>query len=226
MVNTVMKEHIQSSRRYIYSLWLVTVIIWIILYAWSFGADIWLDERIQTKQDELSAVEKNIATIGSEKAFFSYKFAEGLVSQWWTKRSYHITALINVLKEVQSNSDIGSNAIKLSDFTISPTKLSLQGKVNNLLLLYYSTEDNSYTSIIDRFAKLPFISNIEIKKYNKVWDYYEFTLLADINPNALIQQPDDTTNTTNTTTNTTDTTTDQLTGSNSTSWSITTDSTE
>ena len=188
MSNTVMKWNIQSSRRYIYSLWLITLILWGLLYGWSFLANIWLDQRIEDKQDQLNQVEKTISQIGSEKAFFSYKFAEELIKKWWTKRSSHITALIEVLREVQSNNYIWANAIRLSDFTISPEKLSLKWKVSNLILLYYSSTEKWYVSVIDRFATLPFISNIAIKKYDKVWEYYEFTLTADINPNAIIQQ--------------------------------------
>jgi hypothetical protein len=201
MSNTIMKDTIQSSRRYIYSIGLIGVVLWALAYGWSFLANIRLDQRILTKQSQLTQVESTIAKIGSEKAFFSYKFAEELIKKWWTKRSAHITALIEVLKKVQSNNYVWANAIQLSDFTISPEKLSLKWKVSNLILLYYSSPEKWYTSVIDRFAELSFISNIAIKKYNKIWDYYEFTLTADINPNAIIQQsntkPTITTGTTN-----------------------------
>lgn len=185
-----MKGNFESSRRYIYSIGLVCVILCGLVYGWSFLANIRLDQRIATKQEQLAQVEATIAKIGSEKAFFSYKFAEDLVAKWGTKRSSHITALIAVLREVQSNNYVGANAIQLSDFTISPTKLSLKWKVSNLILLYYSSPEKWYISIIDRFAWLSFISNIAIKRYNKLWDYYEFTLTADINPHAIIQQSD------------------------------------
>lgn len=188
MSNTVMKWHIESSRRYIYSLGIVAVVLCILLYWGSFLVNIRLDNRIATKQNQLAQVEKTISEIGSEKAFFSYKFAEELVAKWGTKRSEHITALIQVLKEVQSNNYVWANAIQLSDFTISPTKLSLKWKVSNLILLYYSSVEKWYISIIDRFAWLSFISNISIKRYDKIWEYYEFTLTADINPHAIIQQ--------------------------------------
>lgn len=192
-----MRWSTQTSRRYIYSIGLLLVIVAAVLYGGTFVANMWLDQRTQTKTDQLNQVEAAITKIGSEKAFFSYKFAEWLVKKWGTKRSEHITALIEVLKKVQNNNYVGSNVIQLSDFTISPTKLSLKGKVTNLILLYYSSPEKGYTSLIDRFAELPFVSNIAIKKYNKIGDYYEFTLTADINPNAIIQHKS-----TNTTVNT------------------------
>lgn len=104
-----------------------------------------------------------------------------------TKRSDQIKALVAVLKKIQSNNSIGTNAIQLSDFKISPTELTLKGKVSNLILLYYSSQANNYVNLIDRFAELPFITNIAIKKYNKIGNFYEFSLDADINPNVILK---------------------------------------
>ena len=194
MSNTVIRNVTDSSRRYIYVIWLILLIGFAIIYGASIVWDFRLDQRISDKQVQLDQVEAQIRQTGSEKAFFSYKFAEQLVKQWDTKWSQHITALVEVLKQVQSNDYVWANAIELSDFTISPTTLSLKWRVSNLILLYYSSPEKWYTSLIDRFASLPFISNISIKKYNKIWDYYEFTLDADINPNAIIQQQTNDTN--------------------------------
>ena len=96
--------------------------------------------------------------------------------------------LIDVLNQIQDNNYIGANVIKLSDFTISPTSLSLKGKVVDLILLYYSSKEKNYTSVIDRFTNLPFISNLRIQHYTKVGDYYEFVLTADIDLNGTLQQ--------------------------------------
>ena len=76
MTNTIMTNNINSSRRYIYSIGIVGIVCYIILYGGSMAGDIRLDERITIKQNELTIVEDTIAHIGSEKAFFSYKFAE------------------------------------------------------------------------------------------------------------------------------------------------------
>lgn len=194
MSNTVIRNVTDSSRRYVYVLWLILLIGFGIAYGASIVGDFRLDQRIADKQAKLDQVEAQIRQTGTEKAFFSYKFAEELVKAGDTKRSQHITALVEVLKQVQSNNYVGANAIELSDFTISPTTLSLKWRVSNLILLYYSSPEKWYMSLIDRFASLPFISNISIKKYNKIWDYYEFTLDADINPNAIIQQSDNNSN--------------------------------
>lgn len=115
-------------------------------------------------------------------------FAEDLVKNQDVKRAEQITALTNVLKRIQNDNKIWGNAIHLSDFSISPRELSLHGRVNDLILLYYSSEANNYTNLIDRFVDLEFLDNISIKQYDKVWNYYEFTLHANINSDAIIHQ--------------------------------------
>ena len=178
---------VESSWRYIYGVSLSVLILWVITYGMTFLANIWLENRIKTREEQLQQVEDIIAKIGSEKAFFSYKFAENLSSTKTTKWSDQITALISVLRKIQSNNSVWANAIQLSDFSISPTELTLKGKVSNLILLYYSSEVNNYVNLIDRFAELPFIENIAIKNYNKVGNFYEFALDADINPNVILE---------------------------------------
>lgn len=177
----------QSSWRYIYGACLSLVILGFVAYWWSFLVNMWLDKSIQTRQSELQKVEDVITKIWWEKAFFSYKFSESLTDTNTTKRSDQIKALVSVLQKIQANNLIGSNAIQLSDFKISPTELTLQGKVSNLILLYYSSETNNYINLIDRFTELPFITNIAIKKYNKVGNFYEFSLDADIDPNVILK---------------------------------------
>lgn len=215
MSNTIMQSTTKSPWRYMYGVWLAVFILSILVYGWTFLANMRLDSRIQTRQSELQQVEDLIAKIGSERAFFSYKFAEWTNNKQGIKRSDQITALVTVLRKIQANNSIGANAIQLSDFSISPTELTLKGKVSNLILLYYSSEANNYINLIDRFAELPFITNIAIKKYNKVGNFYEFSLQADINPNVILEQ-----NTT--TTQQPSTTTGQQQNSASTSGSITT----
>ena len=188
MSNKIMQVTTKSPWRYIYGVGLGVLILGVVAYWSSFLVNMMLDSRIQTRQTQLQQVEDLISKIGSERAFFSYKFAESMSESKWIKRSDQIQALITVLRRIQSNNSIGANAIQLSDFSVSPTELNLKGKVSNLILLYYTSEVNDYTNLIDRFAELPFITNIAIKKYNKVGNYYEFSLDADINPNVILEQ--------------------------------------
>lgn len=187
MANSITQQRIESSRRHLYVIWWLVVVVSLVLYLWTFIANIVLDNIITDKQDTLTEVQNKVKALGSEKSFFSYNFAKKITSWWSIKRSDHIRSLIEVLNQIQSNNYVGANAIKLSDFTITPKTISLKGKVSNLILLYYSSQEKNYTSVIDRFTNLPFIANVTIKKYTKVGDYYEFVLTADIDLNAAIQ---------------------------------------
>ncbi len=193
MANSITKQKFNSIRRYVYVVGLLVIIIWVLLYGLSLVWNIWIDNLVTERQSQLALVEKKVTELGSEKSFFSYNFATKITKENGIKRSEHIRSLIDVLNQIQSNSSVGANAVVLSDFTITPQTISLKGKVKDLLLLYYSSKERNYTSVIDRFTGLPFISNVSIKKYTKVWDYYEFVLNADINLNVALQ-----TNTTDT----------------------------
>lgn len=189
MANSITKsEEQKNSWRYIYGALLSLLIIWIVLYSASFLLNIWFDKRIAKREWQLQQIEEQIKKIGSEKAFFSYTFAQDLAENQDVKRAEQITALTNVLKKIQNDNKIGGNAIHLSDFSISPTELSLRWKVSDLILLYYSSEKNNYTNLIDRFVALDFLDNISIKQYDKIGRYYEFTLHANINSDVIIQK--------------------------------------
>lgn len=184
MSNSIVSRHFHSIRRYIYGIGLVLVILAGLAYGLSFAADYYVDWQINTKQTDLTTIQNKVRQLGSEERFFKYDFAQKISQQDRIKRSDHISALIKVLQEIQRNDYVGANAISLSDFSLTPDSISLKGKVSNLILLYYSSQERNYTSVIDRFTALPFLSDIAIKKYTKVGDYYEFNLTATIDLNA------------------------------------------
>lgn len=190
MSNSIIRQATNTPWRYAFSWGLIVLIGFAIVMIWSrISTNFWLNHTIQARQDTLNAVEEEIKRTGSEKTFFAYKFANDL-NNTSTKRSAHITALVEVLRQVQDNSYIWSNALTLSDFTITPESLSLKWTATNLLLIYYSSQANNYTGLIDRFTALNFIENIAINQYNKIWNSFEFTLDADINPNAILPEPE------------------------------------
>ena len=187
MANSIIRQATQTPRRTLYTVGLFFFILLWVAYigAWA-SSETRLSQRIQDKQSELNTIEEQIRQTGSEKTFFAYKFASEIdknTTQW----SQHISALVEVLRQVQDNSYVWSNAITLSDFTISPTSLSLKWTVSNLLLIYYTSQTNNYVSLIDRFTSLSFMENIAIKHYNKIGNLFEFTLSADINPNVMFE---------------------------------------
>lgn len=146
-----------------------------------------IQQRTNDKQQSLEELQKTVDELGTEKSFFSYNFAKDITTDGMIKRSDHIRALIDVLNSIEDTSYVWSNAIKLTDFTISPDKITLKGKVNDLLLLYYSSPEHNFVSVIDRFTSLSFVSNVSIKQYTKSNNAYAFTLTADIDLHAALQ---------------------------------------
>lgn len=187
MANSVVQKQFHSVWRSLYILWALVIIVWLIWYGFSFAANAWIDHRIASKEEELSQIKIKVDQLGTEKSFFSYNFAQSITSDGMIKWSDHIKTLIEVLNQIQDTSYIGANAIKLSDFTISPKQITLKGKVSDLLLLYYSSPEKWFMSVIDRFTSLPFISNVKIRQYTKSSNYYAFTLTADIDLHAALQ---------------------------------------
>jgi len=67
--------------------------------------------------------------------------------------------------------------IKLYDFDISLEKMSLRWEVSDISLLYFESNQNEI-NIIDLIKKLPFVEDIEIKRYENEMDNIKFWLNA------------------------------------------------
>lgn len=97
----------------------------------------------------------------------------------WSERINKVIEMLNDLKNLTTNQ---SETITLSDFKVSLDSISLRGKVSSLLLLYYSSPEKNIVSLIDRFEKLDFITDIKIKTYDKWEDWtFDFVLDAKVN---------------------------------------------
>ena len=95
----------------------------------------------------------------------------------WSK---HIQKIFDMLADLQKVNYNQWETIVLSDFNVTLDKISLKGRVSNLALLYYTSSQGNYTSLIDRFTQLDFVKDIKIKSYTKAGDYYQFTLDANV----------------------------------------------
>lgn len=187
MANSIVQKQFHSIWRNLYILGTIGIILWWLAYGLSFLANMLIQQRTNDKQQSLEELQKTVDELGTEKSFFSYNFAKDITTDGMIKRSDHIRALIDVLNSIEDTSYVWSNAIKLTDFTISPDKITLKGKVNDLLLLYYSSPEHNFVSVIDRFTSLSFVSNVSIKQYTKSNNAYAFTLTADIDLHAALQ---------------------------------------
>lgn len=96
----------RSPWRYAYGISLTLLIAGVVAYGLSFGANLWIESLYAQKATKLNEIEQAITQMGSEKAFFSYQFAQELEQKSTTKRSHQITTLINVLRQVQANNAI------------------------------------------------------------------------------------------------------------------------
>jgi hypothetical protein len=139
-----------------------------------------LQGRLATQQAIIQTEQASIDKLWWDTTFAKYAFAKKFASEHKKKRSKHIESLFGVLQAIQDNSYIGANAITLTDFSISPTSISLKWNVTNLILIYYSSDKYKYVSLIDRFTGLSFVKNIRIQQYTKDDKWYSFTLDADI----------------------------------------------
>lgn len=96
-------------------------------------------------------------------------------------RSQHIPKVIGIVDALESLDGADGWSIQLSDFKVSLEKISLRGTVSNLLLLYYSSPERGFVSLLDRFSQLDFIKDMRVQNYTKSTDgNYEFVLQANV----------------------------------------------
>ncbi|MDR2415421.1 MAG: hypothetical protein LBD75_02155 [Candidatus Peribacteria bacterium] len=96
--------------------------------------------------------------------------------------SDHIQAVMHIFDAVLGVDVAETRNIVLSDFSISLEEISVKGYVSNLRILYNSPSSAPNTSLIERFEKLDFLSDISIKNYEKAEDGigYNFVLTAKV----------------------------------------------
>jgi hypothetical protein len=169
-----------SNRKTVYSLCILTLLGMSIVYGSTFAVDAYLQDRLISQQTLITTEQSSIDKLWWDATFAKYAFAKKFTEQNKKKRSKHIESLFAVLQAIQDNSYIWANAITLTDFSITPTSISLKWNVTNLILIYYSSEKYKYTSLIDRFTGLSFVKNVRIQQYTKDDTWYSFTLDADI----------------------------------------------
>ncbi len=96
--------------------------------------------------------------------------------------SDYIQQVIEILDDLKNVDTDESQTIILSDFNVSLEEISLKGETSTLKALYYNSPSWNFVSLMDRFEKLDFIENMEIKEYSKNSNWlYEFEIRADVN---------------------------------------------
>ncbi len=182
MINSVVAKKMKSSWRTGFHFMLVVVILGVIIFFWlkvlTSQKNSALEEYENTKTAELDVVKKKF---WSDEMYEKYNYAELINKKYHTMPwSERINLIVEKVKELKDMSYEWSNAIVLSDFTVTLDKLSLKWEVSNLILLYRSSKNKHFISLIEMFQDLNFVDNVEIRTYKNNWTMIEFVLDANL----------------------------------------------
>lgn len=133
-----------------------------------------LDSKISNNNNQ-------ITSLLAEPSFQQYLQIRELTSQYtqipWSSYVYKILEILESIKLLQEE----RGGVELSDFKVDMNKLSLNGVVSNLRILYGNKENKG--GLLDSFNQLDFLQDITIRKYEKSEENpraFEFTLSANI----------------------------------------------
>ena len=99
----------------------------------------------------------------------------------WLYRYERIEKISEILDDLRNiDEDNLDSTIELSDFNVSLEELSLRGVVSSLKDLYYTNASGRIKAVLDSFESLDFIEKMTIKEYQKVDEWFEFILYANI----------------------------------------------
>ena len=82
---------------------MIIIVLSSIIYGLTFAADYYSDTQITAKQADLAQIQDKVKKLGSQESLFKYSFAQKMTMHDRIQRSTHISALINVLQEIQRN---------------------------------------------------------------------------------------------------------------------------
>ena len=136
-----------------------------------------LDQGISDKQNQISS-------LLADENFSHYLYIQDLESKTsripWSDYVHRILEILDTIKLVEES----RGGVQLSEFKVDLEKLSLNGEVSNLKVLY----GNRFGSggLLDKFNGLDFLSDISVRKYEKSEEgpTFKFTLSANVVNNA------------------------------------------
>lgn len=170
----------QTWRRYYILLALFTILA-LVAWSWAEGYSYYLERQIHLVDQGISQKKSQISELLSEANFQHYLQIKDLTSQNtqipWSNYVYKILEILESIKAVQEE----RGGVELSDFKVDLNKLSLNGVVSNLRILYGNRENKG--GLLDSFNQLEFLKDITIRKYQKSPENpraFEFTLSANV----------------------------------------------
>lgn len=174
------KKISKSQKLFRLSLWILVLVVLlfvgVLLLNLTQAAKIkHLENKIAKKEAQL---EKDESSDGYKK-FLAVKSLESKTS--WMFRYERIEKISEILDDLRNiDGEDWESTIELSDFNVSLEELSLRGVVSSLKDLYYTNASWRIKAVLDRFESLDFIEKMTIKEYQKIDEWFEFVLYANV----------------------------------------------
>ena len=171
-----------SKSQKLFRLSIAALVLSILLLAWLKVLNLYKNVELNHINAKIS--EKQ-AQIEQEEASEWYKkfLAVKSLEDGDTNMSRHdrIEKISEILEDLKNIWDWEEDTtIELSDFNVSLEEISLKWVVSSLRDLYYTNVSWKMKAVLDRFESLDFIDKMVIKEYNKVDNWFEFSLYANV----------------------------------------------
>ena len=178
-----LSKQTQSWQRYYYFL-LTLFILGVWALASLYGYRYYLQRQSTLLDQTITDKENQLSSLLSDANFAHYLQVHDLESKThripWSDYVHRILEILETLKSVEES----RWGVQLSDFKVDLEKLSLNGEVSNLRVLYGNRLWSG--GLLDKFNNLDFLSDITIRKYEKSNEgsSFTFTLSANVVNNA------------------------------------------
>lgn len=138
--------------------------------------------KIQTMEKKIAKKEAQLEEYEASEGYKKFLAVKSLESKTsWLYRYERIEKISEILDDLRNIDDENwESTIQLSDFNVSLEELSLRGTVSSLKDLYYTNASWKIKAVLDRFESLDFIEKMTIKEYQKVDEWFEFVLYANV----------------------------------------------
>ena len=171
-----------SKSQKLFRLSLGILILAVLLLAWLKVVNLYKNVELNHLNVKIS--EKQVQIEQEESSEWYKKFlAVKALEDWDTNMSRYdrIEKISEILEDLKNIWDWeGDTTIELSDFNVSLEEISLKWVVSSLRDLYYTNVSWKMKAVLDRFESLEFIDKMVIKEYNKVDNWFEFSLYANV----------------------------------------------
>ncbi len=177
-----MVKKYKSSWKSLYKMFLFLLIFWILAtvglnFAAKYKNNL-TKQYVAEKTKKLQEVKKKFWN--NDEIYEKYTFAQKINDEYktmpWNQRINLIVEKIKELKEMNYQ----WNTINLSNFSVSLDRLVVNWEVSNLLVLYRSSKNKHFKSVIEMFQDLDFVKDIKIRTYKSDWDKIKFVLDANL----------------------------------------------